>query len=139
MAMLISVGIASAQGKTTKTVSQPEIVYVVDGKVMSSDDFLSIFPSTIESMKVIKSKDDPDFKKYSKENTEMVMLITTKTISQPEVVYVVDGKVMSSDDFLSISPSTIESMKVIKLKDDPDFKKYSKEKTEMVMMITTKK
>ena len=55
-----------------------EIVYVIDGKVKSKEEFMSTPPSNIESMSIIKSKDDPDFKKYAKTNTEAVIMISTK-------------------------------------------------------------
>ncbi|MBQ0053968.1 MAG: hypothetical protein KBS89_05915 [Bacteroidales bacterium] len=58
--------------------NHPETVYVVDGKVISADEFMTIFPSQIKSMTIVKSKDNPNFKKYAKANTEVVMMITTR-------------------------------------------------------------
>lgn len=63
---------------STKVVTHPETVYVVDGKVTPADEFMTIFPSKIESMKIVKSQDNPDFQKYAKSTTSVVMLITTR-------------------------------------------------------------
>ena len=63
---------------STNIVTHPETVHVVDGKVMTADEFMAISPSKIESIIIVKSKDNPDFQKYAKANTEVVMMITTK-------------------------------------------------------------
>ena len=63
---------------TVRGVDGHEIVYVIDGKVKSKEEFMSTQSSNIESMSIIKSKDDPDFKKYAKTNTEAVIMISTK-------------------------------------------------------------
>lgn len=55
-----------------------EVVYVIDGKVTSSEKFMSTSTSNIESISIIKSKDDPDFVKYANTNTEAVIMISTK-------------------------------------------------------------
>lgn len=55
-----------------------EIVYVIDGKVTSSEEFKSMSTSNIESISIIKSKDDPDFQKYAKANSEAVIMMSTK-------------------------------------------------------------
>ena len=55
------------------------------------------------------------------------------------IVYVIDGEVTSPNKFMSMSASNIESMSVIKFKDDPNFKKYAEANTEAVIMISTKK
>ena len=65
---------------STNVVTHPERVHVVDGKVITADDFMVISPSKIESIKIVKSKDNPDFQKYAKANSEVVMMITTRKI-----------------------------------------------------------
>ena len=55
-----------------------EIIYVIDGKITSSEKFMSTSTSNIESISIIKSKDDPDFVKYANTNTEAVIIIITK-------------------------------------------------------------
>ena len=55
-----------------------EIVYVIDGKVTSPEEFKSMSTSNIESISIIKSKDDPDFQKYAKANSEAVIMMSTK-------------------------------------------------------------
>lgn len=71
-----------ATGETIKLrgVEGHEIVYVIDGKVTSSEKFMSTSTSNIESVSIIKSKDDPDFEKYANANTntEAVIMIITK-------------------------------------------------------------
>ena len=74
--------------------------------------------------------------KTDKEADEKIKVIG---VNGHEIVYVIDGKVTSSEKFMSMPPSKIESMSIIKFKDDPEFKKYAKSNTEAVIMISTKK
>ena len=60
------------------SVNECTIVYVIDGKVTSSEKFKSMPSSNIESVSIIKFKDDPEFKKYAKANTEAVIMLSTK-------------------------------------------------------------
>ncbi len=60
------------------TSNNNEVIYVIDGECVSVSDFKTISSSKIAAMKVIKTKDDPNFQKYAKEGTSTVMMITTK-------------------------------------------------------------
>ncbi len=53
------------------------IVFVVDGKVVSPTVFKSMDVNSVESMEIVRDKSD-EFKKFAKENTSTVMIITTK-------------------------------------------------------------
>ena len=65
--------------------------------------------------------------------------VKVRGVNLQEIVYVIDGEVTSPNKFMSMSASNIESMSVIKFKDDPNFKKYAEANTEAVIMISTKK
>lgn len=159
MAMLLSVGIASAQEK----IKINDVIYVIDHKIVASSlfDGSQLMNKTIASYqvdaemglhiiftsdytkdkkiyqtKVVTKGDDVSVVSYdSKGNT----VASTNIVTHPETVYVVDGNVISADEFMTIFPSKIESIKIVKSKENPDFKKYAKANTEVVMMITTKK
>ena len=65
--------------------------------------------------------------------------VKVRGVNLQGIVYVIDGEVTSPNKFMSMSASNIESMSVIKFKDDPNFKKYAEANTEAVIMISTKK
>lgn len=97
----------------------------------------------IKSMQVIKDKENADFRKYAEalsvltgEEVAAVVLIATER--SKDVVYVVDDNPVSDAEFKAISPKNIVSMRVIKSKEDADFKKYAKEGTATVMIIVTR-
>lgn len=159
MAMVLSMGIASAQAKLKIS----DVIYVIDHKIVASSlfDGSQLMNKTIASYqvdtemglhiiftsdytknkkiyqtKVVTIGDDVSVVSYdSKGNT----VASTNIVTHPETIYVVDGKAISADEFMTINPSQIESMTIVKSKDNPNFKKYAKANTEVVMMITTKK
>lgn len=124
-------------------VDKDGVAYVVDGKVVDKFTVNSLDNGNIVSIQVIKDKNNPDYQKYAKEikkyadvSPEAITVINTS--NDNEVVYVVDGKCVSSSEFKTISSSKIAAMRVIKTKDDSDFKKFAKEGTSTVLIITTK-
>lgn len=159
MAMVLSMGIASAQAKLKIS----DVIYVIDHKIVASSlfDGSQLMNKTIASYqvdtemglhiiftsdytknkkiyqtKVVTIGDDVSVVSYdSKGNT----VASTNIVTHPETIYVVDGKAISADEFMTINPSQIESMTIVKSKDNPNFKKYAKANTEVVMMITSKK
>ena len=65
--------------------SKKDVAYVIDGKPVSFNDMKSLSSSSIKSVKVVKDKDNPDFKKYSEEykkktkiEPKFIILISTK-------------------------------------------------------------
>lgn len=159
MALLLSVGIASAQSKLKVS----DVIYVIDHRVVASSLFDGsqlmnktianyqvdtekglhiIFTSDytkdkkIYQTKVVTKGDDVSVVSYDRKGNTVA---STAVITHPETIYVVDGKGISKDEFMTIIPSQIESMTIVKSKDNPDFKKYAKSNTEVVMMITTNK
>lgn len=65
-------------------VNQKEMMVVLDGKIVSYKEMLDLSPSVIDSMEIIKDKNHPDFKKYTKEymqssNVEPKCLIKVAT------------------------------------------------------------
>lgn len=62
-----------------------EAVFVLDGKLVSASEFTSLKPSVLKTVKVIKDKNNADFKKYAAEAKKIsnvepkcVILATTK-------------------------------------------------------------
>ena len=145
IAVLLSVISLSAQ--------EVKATYIIDGKKVENFNGSQLAGKTITSYTV---NDDvhvvftTDFNEQTP--TDVKVITTTKPVRGAtgdtirlrgvdghEIVYVIDGKVTSSEEFMSMSTSNIESISIIKSKDDPDFKKYAKTNTEAVIMISTKK
>jgi len=59
--------------------SSDKIVYVVDGAVVTVQEFASMSPSSIKKVKVIKKKTNSKFKKYANDDTETVMVIKKRS------------------------------------------------------------
>ena len=64
-----------------------ETVFVLDGKLISVSEFTSLKPSVLSSVKVIKDKDNAEFKKYSVE-----MKKSSTTGVEPKCVVLVTSK-----------------------------------------------
>ena len=63
--------------KTSSSMSDP--VYVIDGKLATTDEFKSLKPANIESIEVIKSVTPEMQKKYNIKDAEPgLIIITTK-------------------------------------------------------------
>lgn len=155
MAMLLSLGIASAQEKNNG------VIYVINHEVVSDFDGSQLQNKTIASYQVdserglhiiftsdyTKEKKVYQTKVETKDDAIMVISYgnkgntvgSTTIASHPETIFVIDGKITSSDEFKSMSPTKIASITVIKSKDAPAFKEFAKASTEMVIIMATKK
>lgn len=146
LAVLLSVISLSAQ--------EAKVTYIIDGKKIENFDGSQLTGKTITSYTISDNVHVVFTSDYNGQTPVSVKVIGSKqqangfTVSERSeiisvngnaIVYVIDGKVTSSENFKSMSTSNIESVRVIKSKDDPDFKKYAKSSTYIVMMITTKK
>ena len=144
IAVLLSVISLSAQ--------EVKATYIIDGKKVENFNGSQLAGKTITSYTV---SDDvhvvftTEFNEQTPTNVKVFTTtkpekgttdetITVRGVDGHEIVYVIDGKVKSKEEFMSTQSSDIESMSIIKLKDDPDFKKYAKTNTEAVIMISTK-
>ena len=144
IAVLLSVISLSAQ--------EVKATYIIDGKKVENFNGSQLAGKTITSYTV---NDDvhvvftTEFNEQTPTNVKVFTTtkpekgttdetITVHGVDGHEIVYVIDGKVKSKEEFMSTQSSDIESMSIIKLKDDPDFKKYAKTNTEAVIMISTK-
>ena len=123
--------------KVKKNVFKTGTVVVVDGTVITQENLDSEVGnlSTISSVKVIKDPSDPEFRKYAGDGETAVIIISSKTKKN---VYVIDGKVVGEDELKSTPAGDIASIKVIKSKDDPEFKKYAGDGADAVTIITIK-
>ncbi|WP_318311578.1 M56 family metallopeptidase [Flagellimonas crocea] len=86
-------------------------------------------------MVIRDSDDDEDIEVISKENDSSYFFIDNDGKDEP--LYYIDGKKAKSTDIREMSPSNIESMKV--LKGDMAIEKYGKKAKNGVIEITTKK
>lgn len=142
-------------------------IYVIDGKQVENFDgsqlvgktivnysvdpthnLHSIITSDLTGGKDVKSVKVLSTTKVSKSDRSDTSGVTTDIIraESDEIVYVLDGKIVPYSEILSIPSSKIDSMTVIKDKDNPTFQKISEEyqkksKTPIkcVILITTKK
>lgn len=145
IAALLSVTSLSAQeGKAT---------YIIDGQKVENFNGSQLAGKTITSYTVndnIHAIFTTDFNEQTPTGVKVISSATfdkgpvddtikLRGVEGHEIVYVIDGKVTSSEKFMSTSTSNIESVSIIKSKDDPDFKKYANTNTEAVIMIVRKK
>ena len=145
IAALLSVTSLSAQeGKAT---------YIIDGQKVENFNGSQLAGKTITSYTVndnIHAIFTTDFNEQTPTGVKVISSATfdkgpvddtikLRGVEGHEIVYVIDGKVTSAEKFMSTSTSNIESVSIIKSKDDPDFKKYANTNTEAVIMIVRKK
>lgn len=142
--VLISVINISAQ--------EVKATYVIDGQKVENFDGSQLAGKTITSYTVNDNVHVIFTTDYNEQTPTRVKVITTtkpvkgatgdtirlRGVDGHEIVYVIDGKVTSSEEFMSMSTSNIESISIIKSKDDPDFQKYAKANSEAVIMMSTK-
>lgn len=121
--------------------SLPDALYVTNGKIISKNDAKKIDPNEIQSMNILKGEDA--IKKYGNNGKNGVIEINKKIQNEngkstvkPEPLYVIDGKESSKDVLGKISPSSIESVSV--LKDETAIKKYGQKGKNGVVEINLK-
>ena len=145
IAVLLSVISLSAQ--------EVKATYIIDGKKVENFNGSQLAGKTITSYTVNDNVHVVFTTDFNEQTPTGVKVISTTTsdkgpaddtiklrgVEGHEIVYVIDGKVTSSEKFMSTSTSNIESVSIIKSKDDPDFEKYANANTEAVIMIITKK
>lgn len=144
IAVLISATSLSAQEiKTT---------YIIDGQKIESFDGSQLAGRTITSYTVdgnVHVVFTTDFKEQAPAGVKVISVtkpdngeaddtIKVHGVNLEGIVYVIDGEVTSPNKFMSMSASNIESMSIIKSKDDLFFKKFANANTEAVIMISTK-
>lgn len=126
-------------GKTIKSYSVDEETGV---HIIYTSDYKGDEISKIEVKKIIHSKDETGEIIVSNVEGAQVKVINVNAkkgaMDDETIVFVVDGKVVSPTVFKSMDVNSIESMEIVKNKSD-EFKKFAKENTSTVMIITTKK
>lgn len=145
IAVLLSVISLSAQ--------EVKATYIIDGKKVENFNGSQLAGKTITSYTVndnIHAIFTTDFNEQTPTGVKVISVTTSdkgpaddtiklRGVEGHEIIYVIDGKVTSSEKFMSTSTSNIESVSIIKSKDDPNFEKYANANTEAVIMIITKK
>jgi len=121
---------------SSETMNQSKALFIVDGVRMQPNDSLnnldSMNPDNIESVSVLKG--DQAILQYGEAGKNGVILVTTKMPVKKEPLYIVDGLKTKT---LFISPDDIESMRVLKGKENTSL--YGPEGDAGVILITTKK
>ena len=129
-----------------KSTLPSNVLYVVDGKIVSKGEISTINPNDIQSVRILKN--ESAVKLYGEKGKNGVVVINKKSKEIPAVIhldkidktkepiYYVDGKEASKDVLKTISPSSIESISV--LKDESATKKYGEMGKNGVIEITLK-
>jgi TonB-dependent SusC/RagA subfamily outer membrane receptor len=128
----------------SEAVNQP--AYVLDRKVVPVDEIKKINSNTIESVTALKDKDAVD--KYGDKGKTGVVEVKSKTVNNThspiqakseavtQPTYVLDEKIITTDEMKKIDPNTIESINVLKDKTATD--KYGVKGKNGVVQITSK-
>lgn len=119
-----------------------EPLYVVDGKIVSKEEAIKNEATNIESVNVLKDKSAID--KYGDKGKNGVIEITSKNAAKEPIVlkvpdnvlYVIDGKISSKEEYNKLDKKTIESVNV--LKDKPAIDKYGDKGKNGVIEIKSK-
>jgi N-acetylmuramoyl-L-alanine amidase len=120
--------------------SAPAPLFVLDGKIILPGEVKKLSASGIESITVLKDKSA--IEKYGEKGKNGVVEIISKNggtkmkVVPDDVLYVLDGKIISKEKFLSIDRSSIESVSV--LKDKEAIEKYGDKGKSGVVQITSK-
>ncbi len=137
---IAAISVASLSAKTLKTGP----IYVLDGKKVENFDGSQLVGKTIANYYIDKEKNvhviltaehvaGKAVKKVSTIQTVSPLndgenfspSTTTNHYLAGEAVFVLDGKLISVSEFSSLKPSVLSTVKVIKDKDNADFKKYA--------------
>jgi len=98
----------------THAASQKQALVVVDGIKFLPKDSLNILesinPENIKSINVLRGEEALNL--YGEEGKNGVILVTTKSFSKNEPIYIVDG--IRTEDISKLDPNDIESIEVIK-------------------------
>lgn len=81
----------------------------------------------VSSSKIITYSDKVEVVSYDNKGNVLAMTRIPQNQSENEIIYVMDGKIVPQSEMQKLSPSQIDSIKVIKDKTDPDYIKYSKQ------------
>lgn len=160
--LLAVISVASIHAQETR-----KAIYVIDGKQVENFDgsqlkgktivnysidpkhnLHSIITSDMTGGKDVKSVKVLSTSKVTSSDASVKSGVTTEVIraESDEIIYVLDGKIVPYSEIQSMSSSKIESMTVVKDKDNPIFKKFAdeymktyKKASTCVILITTKK
>ena len=103
--------------------------YEIDAKSSTHIIFTSDYTkdNKVSSSKIITYSDKVEVVSYDNKGNVLAMTRIPQNQSENEIIYVMDGKIVPQSEMQKLSPSQIDSIKVIKDKTDPDYIKYSKE------------
>jgi N-acetylmuramoyl-L-alanine amidase len=121
--------------------SLPDPLYVVNGKIVTSNDVKKIDNNDIQSVNVLKG--ESAIKKYGDKGKNGVIEINKKIPNQStqvnvkiQPIYMVNGKELSKEELNKISAASIQSISV--LKDESAIKKYGERGKNGVVEIILK-
>lgn len=96
---------------------------------------VKVFNGSTEDVKVVGYGTMPSF---SPDGSSPKIIVRSTTGEAPNLVYVLDGRVINSDEFQRINPADIVSMEIIKDSSSEIKKKYTDNEDAGVILITTK-
>ena len=152
-ALSLSVADVSAQTDTTDR-------YIIDGSVVTNFDGSQLVGRTIREYRVQNGYDHQSVVRvhniitsdYQHPAVDEVKVIGVESMSNEptirirstsnedvEAVYVIDGKVISREEFMKVKPSDIVSIEIIKETANEIRKKYTDRDDVGVILLTTKK
>lgn len=154
---LKNVSLSDNSNQTFSKLDDENIAYLVDGKEVTKEELKNIKPEQIESIDVKKSVPLIKAKGYDPDKVQGIIDITTKKdkdinasqysnsnqvfrtyISQPDVVFVVDGKKVDQDGVNALDPDQIETIFIFKSSDELKSQGYDAEKIEALIKVTKK-
>jgi len=122
-------------------------VVLLNEKVLTQNELknLKILSSDISKMSVMKKGNAQMIEIYGKNSLNGIVMIETKPkelryhnpSSKSEILYIVDGKILSESKLKKLDTNKIDSLTVIK--DKKEVSKYTKKKYDGVIVIVMKK
>lgn len=113
---------------------------IVDGKEMTHEEMSMIKSEDVASVNVLKAGSDAA-KSYGEKGNKGVIMVTTKNANKiiaVEPLVVVDGKVVSQEDFGKMNPKDIDHIDVLKAGSKAAEETYGDKGKNGVIIVTTK-
>lgn len=108
-----------------KTICDYEIDSRSGTHIIFTTDFTK--DNKISSTKIITNSDKMEVVSYDNKDRVLATTRIPQNQSEDEIIYDMDAKIVPQPEMQKLSPSQIDSNKIIKDKTDPDYIKYSKE------------
>lgn len=140
-----------------KKFNDENIVFILDGKKIDESQMTDIDPKEIDSINVVKSKEDLEAEGYNSNFVEGIIKITSKKVNttnasessydtlrsslsnKESAIYIVDGREVNKKKISEINHNQIESVFIIKSVEAIEEAGFDPKKVDGLIKITTKK